>query len=51
MSERTTQDEYREFIAKRHLNELTNEDDIKIIKRIFETHAAGLWLDPNLGKR
>lgn len=37
---------YKEFIAKRHLDELTNEDDIKAIKRIFEENIDTLWLDP-----
>ena len=36
MGKRTPEDDYKEFIAKRRLGDLTNEDDIKIIKRIFE---------------
>ena len=36
---------YKEFIAKRHLDELTNEDDINAIRRIFYDNAGTGWLD------
>ena len=48
MGKRTEEDEYKEFIAKRRLGELTNEDDIKIIRRIFDTHSLSTCLNPNL---
>lgn len=46
MGTRTPQDEYKEFIAKRYLGELTNEDDIKAVRRIFEENMGTSWLDP-----
>lgn len=46
MGTRTPQDEYKEFIAKRYLGELTNEDDIKAIGRIFKENMYTSWLDP-----
>ncbi len=46
MGTRTPQDEYKEFIAKRYLGELTNEDDIKAVRRIFEENMDTSWLDP-----
>lgn len=46
MIKRTPEEQYKEFITKRHLGELTNEDDIKIIKRIFDEHMGSLWLYP-----
>ena len=48
MGKRTTEDDYKEFIAKRYLGELTNEDDIKAIKRIFLAHSHSNMLDPDL---
>lgn len=48
MGKRTPEDDYKEFIAKRYLGELTNEDDIKIIRRIFDTHSLSTCLNPNL---
>ena len=48
MGKRTEEDEYKEFVAKRRLGELTNEDDIKIIRRIFDTHSLSTCLNPNL---
>ena len=48
MGKRTEEDEYKEFIAKRRLGELTNEDDIKIIRRIFDTQSLNTCLDPLL---
>ena len=44
MAKRTPQDDYKEFIAKRYLGDLTNEDDIKIIKRLFDENLNSLWL-------
>ena len=48
MGKRTEEDEYKEFVAKRRLGELTNEDDIKIIRRIFDTQSLSTCLNPNL---
>jgi len=41
----TTKEEYKGYVTKYHLGELTNEDDIDSIRKIFYENAGSGWLN------
>lgn len=41
----TANEEYKGYVTKYRLGELTNEDDINAIRRIFYDNAGTGWLD------
>ena len=43
----TEQERYEQFLRKYRLNELANENDIKIIKKMFDENLQSLWLYPD----
>ncbi len=44
----TANEEYKGYVTKYHLGELTNEDDINAIRRIFYENSGTGWLDDDM---